>query len=259
MSCFEIPLHESSISATRDARRGHAANKNVRAGSVGVLLPHVEAERWSAEQVLAWGFDQFSPDIAIASGFGAEGMALIDLASRLRSDFRVFTLDTGFFFSETYELIEEVERRYGIQVERCWPALTPGEQAQAHGDALWVRDPDRCCGLRKVEPLKRKLGELTAWAAAIRREQTADRADTSKVQWDAKFGLVKLNPLADWTWDQVWDYIRANDVPYNPLHDQSYPSIGCTHCTRPVQIGDHPRAGRWAGLEKTECGLHTTE
>jgi len=259
MSCFEIPLHELSPPATLGARQDHARKDDLRAARAKVLLPHAQAERWSAEQVLAWGFDQFSPDIAVASGFGAEGMVLIDLAARVRSDFRAFTLDTGFFFPETYELMDEVERRYGIQVERCRPALTPADQARVHGDALWTRDPDRCCGLRKVEPLKRKLSELTAWAAAIRRDQTAARADTPKIHWDAKFGLVKLNPLADWTSDQVWDYIRSNDVPYNPLHDRSYPSIGCTHCTRPVQIGDDPRAGRWAGFEKTECGLHTTE
>lgn len=222
-------------------------------------LPQAEAESWSAGQVLRWGFDQFSPDIAIASGFGAEGMVVIDLASRVRSDFRVFTLDTGFFFLETYELIEKVEHHYGIQVERCRSALTPTEQASVYGDALWTVDPDRCCRLRKVEPLRQKLGELTAWVAAIRRDQTRARAGTPKIMWDAKFELVKLNPLADWTLDQVWEYIHAHQLPYNPLHDRNYPSIGCTHCTRPVQIGEDPRAGRWAGFQKTECGLHTRE
>lgn len=216
-----------------------------------------EAEGWSAEEVLAWGFEQFHPRIAFASAFGAEGMVLIDLAWRIRPDFRVFTLDTGFFFAETYALIDQVERRYGIKVERCLPALTPHEQARAYGEALWKRDPDRCCELRKVEPLKRKLCELGAWVTGIRREQTATRANAHKIEWDARFGLVKLNPLADWTREQVWDYIRARQVPYNPLHDLGYLSIGCTHCTRPVQPGEDARAGRWSGFAKTECGLHS--
>ena len=219
-------------------------------------LPRGEAERWSPEEVLRWGFERFGPDIAIASGFGAEGMVLIDLAARIKSAFRVFTLDTGFFFRETYALIEEVECRYGIHVERCRPALTPAEQARVHDEALWTRQPDRCCSIRKVEPLRAKLAELSAWIAAIRRDQTAARANIAKIEWDSKFDLVKLNPLADWTHDRIWEYIRTRHVPYNPLHDRSYPSIGCTHCTRPVRIGEDPRAGRWSGFTKTECGLH---
>lgn len=222
-------------------------------------LPRDEAERWSPEQVLRWGFERFGPDIAIASGFGAEGMVLIDLAARIRSDFRVFTLDTGFFFPETYALIEAVERRYAIRVERCRPILTPAEQARLYGEALWTRQPDQCCAIRKVDPLKAKLAELSAWIAAIRRQQTAARADVAKIEWDSGFNLVKLNPLADWTHSEVWNYIRAHAVPYNPLHDRSYPSIGCTHCTRPVRIGEDPRAGRWSGFAKTECGLHTRD
>lgn len=222
-------------------------------------LPRDEAERWSPEQVLRWGFARFGRDIAIASGFGAEGMVLIDVAARIRSDFRVFTLDTGFFFPETCALIEEVERRYTIRVERCRPALSPSEQARRHGEALWIRRPDQCCAIRKVEPLQAQLAELAAWVAAIRREQTAARANAAKIEWDARFDLVKLNPLADWTHEQVWDYIRTHHVPYNPLHDRSYPSIGCTHCTRPVRIGEDLRAGRWPGFVKTECGLHTRD
>jgi len=219
-------------------------------------FPHVEAESWSAEDVLCWGLDRFHPRIALASGFGAEGMVLIDLAVRIHSGLRVLTLDTGFFFPETYTLIERVERRYGIRVERCRPELTPEEQAEAYGEELWARDPDRCCRLRKVEPLQRALQGLDAWITAIRRDQTAARAHARKIEWDRRFGLVKLNPIADWTWEQVWTYVRVHQVPYNPLHDRSYPSIGCTHCTRPVRSNEHLRAGRWSGLQKTECGLH---
>jgi phosphoadenosine phosphosulfate reductase len=216
-----------------------------------------EAESWSVEKLLSWAFDRFQPDIALASSFGAEDVVLIDLIAKVRRDFRVFTLDTDFLFPETYALIAEIERRYGIQVERSRSALTPEEQAAAHGPALWSRKPDQCCDLRKVQPLKKTLGTLRAWLTGIRREQSPTRAQARKLEWDAKFGLVKLNPLADWTWDQVWDYVRTHRVPYNPLHDQNYPSIGCTHCTRPVMPGEDMRAGRWAGFQKTECGLHS--
>ena len=215
-----------------------------------------EAERWSAEELLRWSLAQFHPHIALAASFGAEDVVLIDLAVRVQSGFRMFTLDTDFLFPETYALIQQVERRYGIRVERCQSKLTPEEQASIHGPALWTRKPDLCCELRKVLPLQKKLAELSAWVTGIRREQASTRANARKLEWDAKFGLVKLSPLADWSSLQVWEYIRANGVPYNPLHDQNYPSIGCTHCTRPVQPGEDPRAGRWAGFSKTECGLH---
>ena len=214
------------------------------------------AESWTVERVLAWAFDCFGGRIAVASAFGPEGMVLIDLATRLRPDVRIFTLDTGLFFPETYALIEEVERRYNLTVERVRPALSVEDQAARYGASLWQHDPDRCCQMRKVEPLRRKLSTLEAWITAIRRDQTQERADARKVEWDARFGLVKVNPLCDWTSDMVWEQIRANDIPYNALHDRGYPSIGCAPCTRPVQIGDGERAGRWAGLTKTECGLH---
>lgn len=225
------------------------------AAALEVVLP--QAEYWSAEEVLGWGFEHFGSGLAIASAFGVEGMVLIDLASRLRPDVRVFTLDTGFFFPETYALIGEVERRYGITVERVRPALTPDEQALRFGNALWSRDPHRCCELRKIEPLGSKLSELEAWATAIRRDQTETRARILKIERDSRFQLVKINPLVDWTWEQVWDYVRANRVPHNPLHDRGYPSIGCTHCTRAIAPGEDLRAGRWPGFEKTECGLHS--
>jgi phosphoadenosine phosphosulfate reductase len=214
------------------------------------------AESWDAEELLDWSLHRFEGQIAMASGFGVEGIVLIDIAVRLRQDIRVFTLDTGLLFPETYELIKKIERRYGIEVERVKPALTVDEQEREHGAALWLRTPDRCCSMRKVEPLRAKLSTLGAWITAIRRDQTPDRAQAQKVEWDAKFGLVKINPLCDWTSGMVWDYIRKNRLPYNPLHDHGYPSIGCSHCTRPVAIGEDPRSGRWAGFAKTECGLH---
>jgi phosphoadenosine phosphosulfate reductase len=217
------------------------------------------AESWEARDVLAWGFRTYGDALQIASGFGVEGMVLIDIAIRIQRNLRVFTTDTGFLFPETYALMQRVEQRYGIQVERLQPALSPEAQANLHGPSLWRRNADQCCALRKVEPLREKLCTLQAWATAIRREQTPSRAQARKIEGDAKFALVKLNPIADWTSEQVWEYVRQHDVPYNALHDRGYPSISCTHCTRAVLPGEHPRAGRWAGQEKTECGLHVPD
>jgi phosphoadenosine phosphosulfate reductase len=214
------------------------------------------AEGWKPEQLLDWAFDTFGKSVAISSAFGAEGMVLIDMASHVRKNFRLFTLDTEFLFPETYALMDQVELKYGIKIERVLPLNSPKEQEAVHGPALWQRNPDHCCNLRKVEPLRRKLSELQAWITSIRRDQTADRARAGKVEWDQKFGLVKINPLADWNTKQVWQYIREREVPYNVLHDLNYPSIGCTHCTRSVRPGEDPRAGRWSGSAKTECGLH---
>jgi len=218
---------------------------------------HERANAWPAEDVMAWALKTFGSRIALASAFGPEGMVLIDLAVRIDPRVRVFTLDTGLFFPETYALMEEVEQRFGIVIEREKPALTVDEQAAQIAPSLWQHDPDRCCHMRKVEPLQRKLATLDAWITAIRRDQTPDRACSHKVEWDAKFNLVKINPLCDWTTSQTWKHVLDHDLPYNPLHDQGYPSIGCTPCTRPVQIGHDPRSGRWSGLGKTECGLHS--
>jgi phosphoadenosine phosphosulfate reductase len=214
------------------------------------------AESWNPQRVLAWAFETFGSRVAISSAFGAEGMVLIDIASRLRKDFRLFTVDTEFLFPETYALMDQIEQKYQIKIERVFSLLSPDVQEDIHGAALWARDPDQCCNLRKVEPLRRKLSELDAWIASIRRDQTSFRKAAGKIEWDEKFGLVKVNPIADWTSKQVWNYLRDHKVPYNSLHDQNYPSIGCTHCTRAVRPGEDPRAGRWPGLSKTECGLH---
>src|SRR5712691_925502 len=216
----------------------------------------IAAETWRPERVLEWAFTIFGDTVALSSAFGAEGMALIDIASRVRKDFRLFTLDTEFLFPETYNLMDQVEQRYGIAIEKVYPLNSPEEQERVYGAALWERNPDQCCNLRKIEPLRGKLAELEAWITAIRRNQTPDRAHAQKVEWDSKFQLVKINPLADWTSEAIWQYVRKHDVPYNPLHDRNYPSLGCTHCTRAIHWGEDPRAGRWADFSKTECGLH---
>jgi phosphoadenosine phosphosulfate reductase len=224
-------------------------------------VEHVQslAETWSPQHALGWAFEKFGRNVAISSAFGAEGMVLIDMASRLNKDFRLFTVDTEFLFPETYNLMDRIEEKYGITIERVYSELSPEEQQREHGEALWTRNPDLCCSLRKVEPLRRKLSELSAWITSIRRDQTSARSGAKRVEWDAKFGLVKINPIVDWTAKQVWRYIHEHDVPYNALHNQDYPSIGCTHCTRAVRPGEDARAGRWPGFNKTECGLHIIE
>lgn len=214
-------------------------------------------ESWSPEHILSWTFATYGADVALATGMGVEGMALLDMAIRINPDVKVFTGDTEFLFPETYDLIDRVEQRYGIRIERLFSDLTPEEQQKEFGPKLWARDPDQCCAIRKVEPLRRKLATLDAWITAIRRTQTAERAAVRKIDWDEKFNLVKISPLADWTREKVWSYVVRHDVPYNALHDRNYPSIGCTHCTRAVKPGEDLRAGRWSGLGKTECGLHT--
>src|SRR3979411_2270783 len=186
------------------------------AGHEKIGAVQAEAERWSAEEVLRWGLAEFHPRVAIASSFGAEDVVLIDIAAHVRPDIRVFTLDTDFLFAETYELIDQIEKKYGIRVERVKSLLTPEKQAELHGPKLWTIDPNKCCELRKVEPLKAKLGELTAWATGIRRDQAATRANAKKIEWDEKFDLVKMNPLADWTWENVWENVRAHNVPSKP-------------------------------------------
>lgn len=217
------------------------------------------AEQWSAQELLAWAAREFGENTALASSFGAEDVVLIDIISRIDAPFAVFTLDTDFLFPETHELISRIEERYGIKLERLHPRLSPEFQAREFGDELWKRQPDLCCQMRKVEPLAQRLRASSAWITGIRREQSPTRANARKLEWDAKFGLVKLNPIADWTEARVWEYIHFHNVPYNPLHDHGYPSIGCTHCTRAVLPGEDARAGRWSGFAKTECGLHVVE
>ena len=183
-------------------------------------------------------------------------MVLLDLALQAEPQLDVFVVDTEVLFRETYALIERVERRYGIAVTRVRPEQSIAEQAEAHGDALWRRDPDACCELRKVEPLARYLRGFDAWLTAIRRDQSATREAIAEQAWDEQAQVLKVAPLAAWTDDDVWNYVREHDVPVNTLHFDGYPSIGCTHCTRRVAAGEHARAGRWSGFDKVECGIH---
>jgi phosphoadenosine phosphosulfate reductase len=214
-----------------------------------------EFENASAETVIEWAVNTF-PNITFACSFGAEDVVLVDMLQKISPQTDIFYLDTDFHFKETYETRDRLMARYGMEFVQVKPKSTPEEQAAAHGEALWKRDAGACCNMRKVEPLTRILGNYEAWITGIRRDQAPTRANAKKVEYDVKFGLVKFNPLASWTNEEVWAYIRANDVIYNPLHDNNFPSIGCEQCTLPVMPGEDPRAGRWAGTEKTECGLH---
>ena len=213
-------------------------------------------EKCAPEEILKWAFKQFEGGVAIATGFGAEGVALIDMAVKIDPRIDIFFIDTEFLFPETYELRRRMEDRYGIEIRAVRPDVTPESQELEFGPRLWSRDPDLCCRIRKLEPLKVALRGLSAWVAAIRRDQTLARSRARVVEWDYLWQLVKINPLAAWTRREVWDYIVKNGVPYNPLHDEGYPSLGCTHCTRRTAEGETERAGRWAGRLKTECGLH---
>ncbi|WP_289134765.1 phosphoadenylyl-sulfate reductase [uncultured Brevibacillus sp.] len=213
-------------------------------------------EAKSPQEVLVKAVENYAGGLVLASSFGAEDVVLIDMLHNLAPTMPVFYLDTNKHFTETYATRDKLQERYSTTFIQVLPKLTLAEQASAHGDNLWEKDPNLCCQIRKVEPLQRVLSGYQAWITGIRREQSPTRANAKKVEWDEKFNLVKFNPLADWTDDQVWEYIHANDVPYNPLHDNNYPSIGCNVCTRAVQPGQDPRAGRWAGFAKTECGLH---
>jgi phosphoadenosine phosphosulfate reductase len=211
------------------------------------------------QEILRWAVEAFHPRLTVATAFGAEGCCLVHLLAEIEPGVRVFNLDTGYQFPETLELRERIRERYGIAVELVRPEQTVAEYEAGHGGPLYRRRPDQCCHDRKIVPLRRALAGYDAWVSAIRRDQTADRALADVVQWDAKFGLVKVNPLLTWTRRDVWDFVLAHDVPYNPLHDRGYPSIGCWPCTDAVAEGADERAGRWAGTGKKECGLHVIQ
>jgi phosphoadenosine phosphosulfate reductase len=224
-----------------------------------IAVANQELEGKPADEILRWAVQTFHPRLTMATAFGAEGCCLLHLLAEIEPEVRVFNLDTGYQFAETLELRERIKERYGIEVEMIRPELSVAEYEAEHGGPLYRIRPDQCCHDRKLIPLRKAVVGYDAWVSAIRGDQTAHRAAASVVQWDAKFGLVKINPLLGWTRKTVWDFVLKHDVPYNPLHDQGYPSIGCWPCTRPVGEGEDERAGRWAGTGKKECGLHVLE
>jgi phosphoadenosine phosphosulfate reductase len=209
--------------------------------------------------VLEWAFERFADRLTMATAFGAEGCVLIHLLAEIAPQVRVFNLDTGYQFPETLELRDQLAERYGIEVELIRPETTVAEYEVQHGGPLYVSNSDQCCYDRKIVPLRRALVGYDAWITAIRADQSAERSSARIVGRDAKFGLVKVNPLLNWTRRDVWAFVVTHKVPYNPLFDQGYASIGCWPCTRAVSAGEDERAGRWAGHAKTECGLHSLD
>jgi len=214
------------------------------------------------EDVLRWAWERFGTRAAIGTSFQGAGLVMMDIARKNDFRFPAFTLDTGLLFRETLELKQRLEKFFGYEIESLTPDLTVEQQAKAHGPELWKRDPDLCCTMRKVLPLQNKLSEIDCWITGLRREQSATRNDIGIIEiylFDETSGreIVKLNPMANWDRDTVWKYIRENKIPYNPLQDQGYRSIGCWPCTSKTANGQDERAGRWTGFNKVECGIHT--
>jgi len=225
-------------------------------------LPQDRLANASAIEVLEWAHQTFDSRVALACSFGAEDVALLHMCQRVTTEFRVFSLDTGRLNTETYETMDRLRTRYNVDIEVLFPRSEGVQRmVREHGINLFydsIQHRKQCCAIRKIEPLKRVLHTLDAWVTGLRRDQNVTRLSTSKVEWDAANGIVKLNPLADWTEDDVWKYIDEHNVPFNPLHKRGYPSIGCEPCTRSISPDEDPRSGRWwwESPETKECGLH---
>jgi phosphoadenosine phosphosulfate reductase len=208
------------------------------------------------QEILRWANDTFGDQLTVVTSFQPTGIVTLHMLNEFAPDVSVLTLDTGLLFPETYALIDEVEARLNLNLTRVRPQLSVAEQAISEGEELWASDPDRCCNIRKTVPLKDALAGYGAWVTGLRRDQSDGRKATSIISWDKRNNLVKLSPLATWTERMVWTYLEAYELPYNALHDQNYFSIGCAPCTKAVAPGEDIRSGRWAGIAKTECGIH---
>ncbi|WP_431029361.1 phosphoadenylyl-sulfate reductase [Lysinibacillus sp. LZ02] len=223
--------------------------------------PEIEFEQdetyKGALQVLKWAYEHYKEEIVYACSFGIEGIVLIDLISKVKPDAQIVFLDTDVHFKETYETIERVKEKYPqLQIDMKKPALSLEEQAEKYGAALWEREPNQCCHIRKLVPLNETLTASKAWISGLRREQSETRANVEFINLDQRFKSVKVCPLIYWTWKDIWRYVSKHNLPYNPLHDKGYPSIGCETCTKPAFTVEDLRSGRWAGSRKMECGLH---
>jgi phosphoadenosine phosphosulfate reductase len=215
-------------------------------------------ESATPEEIITWGVQHYAPYLTMATAFGPEGCVILAMLAKIAPETYVFNLDTGYQFQETLDLRDHIAEKYGIEVDLLQPDLSVAEYEAANGGPLYRTNPNQCCFDRKIVTLKRASEVMHAWMSGIRRDQSADRAQASVVGWDKKFGLVKISPLANWTKKDVWKRITDESIPYNPLHDQGFPSIGCWPCTRAVGANESDeRAGRWSGMKKTECGLHT--
>lgn len=216
-------------------------------------------ETATPQEIIRWAVEEYAPKLTMATAFGPEGMVIIHMLAGIDRTVPVFNLDTGYQFQETLDLKKRVLEKYGVDIELRRPDTTVEEYERQHGGPLYTTNPDQCCMDRKIKTLERSAVGMYAWMSGIRRDQSPDRARAPIVGWDKKFNLVKISPLANWTKKDVWKIITEQDVPYNPLHDQGYTSIGCWPCTRAVSFGEDERAGRWSGFAKKECGLHTSD
>ncbi len=216
-----------------------------------------ELETMSAEDVLRFAASELGERLCLTCSWQRQSSVLVHMISELGLDVDVIELDTQILFRETYETRDRLVERYGLNLRTVTPRLTLAEQAVVEGPNLWETSPDRCCHIRKVEPLEQALGPYGAWINGIRRGQSSTRANARKLEWSERYGVWKVQPLVDWDAKRVQAYLHVNEIPYNPLHDAGYPSIGCIPCTRPVREGEDERAGRWAGSDKLECGIHS--
>jgi phosphoadenosine phosphosulfate reductase len=219
-------------------------------------LPEQDVEAMSAEDLLRWAHEEYGDKLCLTCSWQKQSSVLVHMVSELGLDVPIVELDTHLFFRETYETRDRLVERYGLKLLPPPPVITVAEQHKQEGPNLWERDPDRCCHIRKVEPLLDALKPYDAWISGIRRDQSPSRATTPKLQWSERYGVWKVHPLADWDERKVWLYIHVNEIPFNPLHDAGYRSIGCMPCTRPTAPDEEERAGRWAGSDKLECGIH---
>jgi phosphoadenosine phosphosulfate reductase len=218
-------------------------------------LTEAEIEALPAEDVLRWAAEEFGERLCLSCSWQKQSSVLVHMVSELGLDVDFVELDTHLFFKESYETRERLIERYGITLI-VPEVLTIAEQHRREGPNLWETNPDRCCHIRKVEPLVSALAPYDAWISGIRRDQSPSRAETPKIEWSERYQVFKIHPLADWDEKRVWAYIQVNEIPYNPLHDTGYRSIGCIPCTRPTRPDEEERAGRWAGSDKLECGIH---
>jgi phosphoadenosine phosphosulfate reductase len=282
-SRFEYPVDRSpqaqeTVSPLRVAMSESTVLETPRSASCGLPQPPAGFERLvptselfdeladasqrlesaTPEEIITWGVERYAPYLTMATAFGPEGCVILAMLAKIAPETYVFNLETGYQFPETLEVRDRIAEKYDIEVDLLTPELTVEEYEAVHGGPLYRTNPNQCCRDRKIKTLERASSVMHAWMSGIRRDQSADRARARIVGWDNRFGLVKISPLANWTKKDVWKRITSEGIPYNPLHDQGYPSIGCWPCTRAVAAGEtDDRAGRWSGMQKTECGLHS--
>ncbi|CAN5801386.1 phosphoadenylyl-sulfate reductase [soil metagenome] len=213
-------------------------------------------DRGEPKEVLEWAVETFGTGLSIGTSFGASGIVMMDMAFNLNPEIDIFYIDTGFFFPETHALIERLQQHYQRGFRSVTTNISIAQQEKRYGPKLYENDPNLCCHIRKVEPLRTALADSTAWATALRHDQSSTRTQAAMVTWNTRYNVVKLAPLVRWTETDIWQYIHEHDLPYNELHDQNYPSIGCWPCTRAVKPGEDLRSGRWQGTDKKECGIH---